>query len=275
MDPLIARKTWRTLEPLHAAIYFVPEAVEEYRNLGAPDPASAYFPSRAAAMGAVGTGVVAATFFNFEPGYVGESMQRAWEVAEPAEWSAARLRAADAMFARLVTDLPDPATLERIAELLRIAALAACEHSEGRALFAGHADLPWPSEPHLVMWHAQTLLREFRGDGHIAALVARELSGLEALVTHAASGEVTAEGLRRTRRWSGDDWATAEDRLRSRGWLDASGAFTEEGRQRRQWIEDRTDELATAPYDALGQERCDELRALGRPISRQMATAFG
>jgi hypothetical protein len=275
MDPLIARKTWRTLEPLHGAIYFVPEAVDAYRALGAPHPGSAYFASRAAPMGAVATNVVAATFFNFEPGYVRESLDGAWDVAAPADWTAARLRAADAMFDRLVVDRPDPGVLERIADLTRTAALAACERPEGRPLFAGYAELPWPSEPQLVVFHAQTLLREFRGDGHIAALVAEGLSGIEALVTHAASGDVTAEVLRTTRRWSVADWTAAEDRLRSGGWLAADGSFTDEGRRRRQWIEDRTDELAAGPYAAIGEDCCDELRALARPLSRQMAAAFG
>jgi len=32
------------------------------------------------------------------------------------------------------------------------------------------------------------LLREYRGDGHIAALVAHGLSGIEALITHIATG---------------------------------------------------------------------------------------
>jgi hypothetical protein len=274
MDPVIARKTWRTLEPLHGAIYFVPEAVEEYRRLGFPRPTAAYFAARAAPMGAVAPGVVVATFYNFEPGFVEESMDGAWDVATPAEWAAARLRAADAMFGRLVVEQPEPGTIERIAELARIAALAACERTEGRPLFAGHAELPWPSEPHLVVWHAQTLLREFRGDGHIAALTGEGLTGIEALVTHAAAGEVTADVLRTTRRWSEQDWAAAEDRLRSRGWLDPAGAFTGEGRRRRQQIEVRTDELATGPYAVLGEECCAELRALARPLSRQMAAAL-
>jgi hypothetical protein len=275
LDPLVARKTWRTAEPVHAAIYFVPEAGEEQDRLGVPRDTGGYFASRSAPMGAVADTVVASTFFNFEPGYVASMMDGAWEAASPAAWLDARLRAADRMFARLVTDPLDPAQMSRVVELARVAAERACEVREGRPLFAGHASLPWPDDPYLVLWHAQSLLREFRGDGHIACLVAEGLTASEALVTHAASGEITADTLRRSRRWSDDEWSAAEERLRSRGWLDREGGFTAEGRERRQHIEDCTDELAAPAYEAIGEAGCDELRRLIRPLSKQLAIAFG
>ncbi len=275
IDPVVARKTWRTLEPVHAAIYFAPEAAEETDRLGAARSTGGYFASRAAPMGAVPDTVVASTFFNFNPEYVSAMMEGAWEVASPDRWLDARLRAADRMFARLVAEPLDADTMKRVVELAGIAARTACAIAEGRPLFAGHVSLEWPTEPHLSLWHSQTLLREFRGDGHIACLVAEGLTGIESLVTHAASGEITADALKSTRRWSDDEWSAAEDRLRSRGWLDDEGAFTEAGRERRQRIEDRTDRLAAAPYEALGEEACEELRRLARPLSRQMASAFG
>jgi hypothetical protein len=269
-----ARATWRTLEPVHGAIYFVPEAAEEYRALGLSERMRGYFASRAAPMGAVSAAVVQATFFNFDPALVARSMAGVWSLASPDEVLAARLRAADRMLRRLAPDaITHPSTVEG-SELARQAALVACERVEGRPLFAGHAALPWPEEPHLVLWHAQTLLREFRGDGHIAALVAEGLSGCEALVTHAAAGDVPAGVLRSTRQWSEDDWAVATDALQRRGWLSADGGFTALGRERRDWIEHRTDELAAVAYDGLGDEGCARLRALVRPISTAMMAAF-
>ena len=125
-----------------------------------------------------------------------------------------------------------------------------------------------------MLWHAQTLLREFRGDGHIAALTVEGLNGCEALVTHAAAGDISAETLRATRQRTGDDWLAAEERLRSIGWLDPDLAFTDLGRERRAWIEQRTDELAAAPYDAIGVDGCERLRELVRPVSRAMTAAI-
>jgi hypothetical protein len=275
MDPDIARKTWRTLEPVHGAIYFVPEAGEEYRALGLDDRMQGYFASRSAPMGAVPASVVIATFFNFDPDLVRRSLEGVWDRVAPDAVLDARHRAADRMLRRLGGDIVAAPEIAEAAELARAAALAACRTPEGRPLFAGHARLPWPDEPHMVLWHAQTLLREYRGDGHIAALTVEGLDGCEALVTHGAAGDVSADILRATRQRSGDDWLAAEERLRERGWLDPDLALTDLGRERRAWIERRTDELAAAPYDAIGPDGCARLRELVRPLSRAVSAAFG
>ncbi len=275
MDPVTARKTWRTLEPIHGAIYFAAEVRDEYQSVGLDDRMTGYFASRSAPMGAVPAEVVIATFFNFDPGLVRRSMAGVWDRVAPSEVLAARLRGADRMIRTHADGFVDTAELAEAAELARTAALAACECPEGRPLFAGHTSLGWPEEPHLVLWHAQSLLREFRGDGHIAALTAAGLDGCEALVTHAAAGDVSADILRATRQRTGDDWLAAEERLRERGWLDSDLAITELGRQQRDDIEARTDELAAAPYDAIGVDGCERLRSLCRPISQAMMGAFG
>ncbi|HJR25112.1 MAG TPA: hypothetical protein VJ804_06540, partial [Acidimicrobiales bacterium] len=127
----------------------------------------------------------------------------------------------------------------------------------------------------LVLWHAITLLREFRGDGHVACLVEAGLSGIEALILHAASGEVPRVALQRTRQWGDAAWEGAVAGLAERGLVDAEGSFTDEGAALRAGIEDRTDELALPPWRAIGQEACDELRALVRPLSRAIVTNGG
>jgi hypothetical protein len=274
MDALTARKTWRTLEPIHGAIYFASEAAEEYATIGLDDAMTGYFASRSAPMGPVPAEVVIATFFNFDPEFVRRSMDGVWERVSPADVTAARLRAADRMIRRLAPAHVESETVVEAAALARTAALAAAERPEGRPLFAGHASLSWPDQPHLVLWHAQTLLREYRGDGHVAALTIEGLDGCEALVSHAATGDVSADILRATRQRTGDDWLAAEERLRERGWLDPDLDVTELGRERRRWIEARTDELAAAPYDAIGVDGCERLRTLSRPISQAMMAAF-
>jgi hypothetical protein len=270
---LLARKTWRTLEPLHGMIYFVPEAAEAYERLGI-NGRSGYFASRAAPMGAVGAEVVIATFFNFNPDLVRSAIPAAWDTASPEAVVEARFAAVDAAFRRILGDavVASP-NMVRAAELARIAAEEATRHTEGRPLAAAHADLAWSAEPHLQLWHAQSILREFRGDGHIAQLVVHGLSGLDALVTHAAAGDVPKSILLATRAWSDDAWQVAEDGLRQRGWLEQGDElrFTAAGTQRRQQIEDGSDALAAGPYKVLGEERCAELRALARPWSKLFA----
>jgi hypothetical protein len=165
--------------------------------------------------------------------------------------------------------------MARASALARTAAEAATDFVEGRPLFAGHAQLDWPDEPHLVLWHAQTLLREYRGDGHIAALTTAGLSGVEALVVHAATGEVSASVLKATRAWSDDEWAAGVDLVRSRGWL-ADGdelRLSPAGAAHRQDVEDTTDRLSTDAYSVLGEDACAELRALARPFSQAIVSS--
>ena len=269
MDPITARRTWRTVEPIHGMIYFSPEAAGGYEALGLTDRMG-YFASRAAPMGAVPAEVVIATFFNFRPELVRASIPEAWNRATRDQILDARVQGADAALRR---SLPDAITSPEMVEasaLARRAAEVACEHLDGRPLFAGHASLPWPDAPHLVLWHAQTLLREFRGDGHIAALVAAGLTGLEAAITHVATGEVPSAVLVSTRAWPDDEWQAGVEGLRSRGLLEPTDelTFTDLGHAQRQWIEDATDAAAVVAYESLGDDACSRLRALTRSWSK-------
>ena len=255
-------------------IYFTPDAPPAYAAIGISSPRAGYFLSRSAAMGAVSADVVIATFFNFHPGLVRRAMENGWATATPETVTAARLDAVDTSLRRAFgSELLGSAELGRAAELTRRAALVACEHPEGRPLFAGHASLPWPDEAHLVVWHAQTLLREFRGDGHVAALTLAGLSGLDALLSHAGSGDVPAEVLRLTRAWSEDEWAAGLESFAARGFVDGAGAFTDAGRAQRQQIEDATDRAALVAYEALSDDEAGEVVAIGRTLTKRVVAA--
>ena len=265
MEPLMARKMWRTLEPYHGMIYFAPEATAAYESLGVMG-LDGYFAARAAPMGAVPAEVVVATFFNFNPEIVHAAIPAVWATATPAEMLGARLGAADAALRRALGESLDDPSIGRAAGLARTAA-EACT-TAGRPLYAGHASLPWPAAPHVALWHAISLLREFRGDGHVACLVGAGLDGIDALVVHAASGEVPRSVLQGSRHWDDTAWDASVGRLHDRGLTTADGALTEAGATRRQHIEDQTDALALAPWAALGEDGCDELRSLVRPLSK-------
>jgi len=266
-----ARHLWQRLEAYHGLIYFVPEADAEYTTLGIEPGMMGYFTSRSAAMGAVPAEVVVATFYNFEPDRVRRLVPLGWQRTTPPALLSARLRAVDAALQRILDDRlrrPDIAdaavTLRRACEVCR---------PEGRPLYAGHASLPWPEQPHLQLWHAITLLREYRGDGHIAALATAGVSGCEALVVHGATGAVPAAVLQATRGWSDEAWADATGALRGRGWLDADGALTDTGRAHREWVEARTDELAAAPWATLTDTDADRMSALGAELSGAIVAA--
>lgn len=261
----IARQMWQTLEPYHAVVYFAPEARQAYANAGLKGFWMGYFASRAAAMGPVPAEVVTATFYNFHPRMVARAIPDAWRFSTPERVLAARYESADAALRRLLGESIASEVVAEAAELAR-EATAACDVS-GRALFAGHAALPWPEQPHMVLWHATTLLREYRGDGHVVALLAEGLDGCEAHVSQVAAGRAPREAIQPHRAWSDEEWAAAEERLRRRGWLDVSGALTEKGRAGRQAVEDRTDALAMPPWERLGVERSARLRDLVWPLS--------
>jgi hypothetical protein len=271
----VARKMHRTLEPYHGLVYFAPEVAEEYGVLGIPDRQMGYFASRAAAMGPVPAEVVIATFFNFSSDLVRAAIPEAWNRATPAELLAARYRGMTAALRRLFGDELDSPEVAEAAELARAAAMV-CP-PQGRPLFAAHLSLPWPEPAHLVLWHGATLLREYRGDGHVACLVEQDVSGCEALVIHGAMGDVPSAVLQSSRARSDDEWAEAAERLVARGWLEPAGALTEVGRAERLALEARTDELAMVPWRHLGDERCARLRELVRPFSRTIVEsgAFG
>jgi len=272
-DESSARRAWRVTEPLHAMIYFVPEAPERYAALGV-EPAAGYFASRAAVFGAVGAGPVIATFYNFNPDLVRRALPAAWEKATPAAVLAARMDAADAALRRGLGDAVGSPEVAEAAVLARRAADSAAPHAEGRPLYAAHAELPWPDEPHLQLFHAQTLLREFRGDGHVAALLTAGITGIDALILHVASGQADARFLRPTRGWSRDQWAAAIDRLRAKGLVEGDApTLTEAGRELRGGVEATTDRLAEPAFQVLGEDGRVRLAELTRPLSRTLVKA--
>jgi hypothetical protein len=255
-------------------VYFLPETAEEYAALGVTGR-DGYFASRSAPLGQVAANVVIATFFNFNPALIEHAIPSAWDVTTPAAMLDARLGGFDAGIRRLIGDAVTSDEMERAAELARIAA-EACT-APGRPLYAGHATLPWPEEPHLALWHAITLIREWRGDAHVALLVTAGLDAIEALITHAASGAVPRIALQSSRAWPDEEWDAGVARLAKRGLVDDDGEFTAQGTALRQRIEDDTDALALPAWEALGEAGCDELRGLVRPWSRAISDsgAFG
>jgi hypothetical protein len=145
----------------------------------------------------------------------------------------------------------------------------------GRPLYAAHASLPWPEPAHLQLFHAQTLLREHRGDAHVAALMLAGLDGIEALVGYVPLNQgLPEELLRATRGWGDEAWDAAAGRLRDRGLLAADGSLTEAGQQQRKAMEAQTDLAAASPYQHLGAERTERLRELARPWSRTITESM-
>jgi hypothetical protein len=263
---------WVRYETYHDVTYFTPESRAATDALGCKGGWMGYFGMRAAPLGAVPPEVVTALFYNFHPDKVARALPEAWEIASPQAFLDTRLSGVDGSLRRMLPeDVLAGRELAEAADLLREAA----EHAPivGRPLGAANAALPWPAEPHLVAWHAATILRESRGDGHVAALLTAGLDPVETLVMFGVDNGLESDFLQIARGWSVQEWIWAQDRLIARGLLTPQSELSTEGIVLRRWIEDRTDQAATAPWQGIGEEATARLVELLTPIALTIARA--
>ncbi|HTF12369.1 MAG TPA: hypothetical protein VK659_29780 [Asanoa sp.] len=252
---------WTLFEPIHAVTYFAQPARDAFEAANLRGFWRGYFAGRAAPLGPVGAAPVTALFFGFAPSMVTRALPDVWSRATPDESLTARLAGARAS----LTPLFDGAgPVDEAAELLREAASAV--PTVGRALGAANAALPWPDDALGILWHAATILREHRGDGHVAALLVAGLDGAETGVWRAAIDQRRVY-LQPARGWTDDDWTAAASRLQDRGWLDETGAATKTALAARDEIEDITNRLAAAPWQHLGETRTARLHEVIHPLA--------
>ncbi|OBH99523.1 hypothetical protein [Mycobacterium sp. E2733] len=263
-DPVLARRFFDRFEPVHAVTYFAPEARAALDGLGYRGFWMGYFAARSAPLGMVPPEVVTAIFYNFAPKRVAKALPAAWQVAGPD--AALRARQESAVAALRRCGLEGNENLAAAAELAGKAARQA--PLDGRPLFAANRALPWPDDPLAALWHATTLLREQRGDGHVAVLAAAGISGRESNVLHAAAGGVPREYLARTRDYDEAAWRHHEQRLAARGLLGDDGSLTAAGRELKDHIERSTDTLALSALDALSDDEVETLFRALTPLTR-------
>jgi len=268
--PAIARALWEPLEACHSLVYLEPEPREEYKAIGLRGAWMGYVASRSAALGPVPPEVVIASFYGFHRDLVRRALPDAWTYASPEDVLAARLRGIDRTLRRRLGGLIASPAITQAATLTR-EAMSTCPPN-GRLLFAGHVSQAWPEEPHLSLWHGATLFREFRGDGHVAALLTAGVGPCESLVLHAATGGLPREWLQANRGWSDEEWDATAEGLRSRGWIDIDGVATQSGRAARGEIEELTDRLSMDPWRILGEERTAKLLDLAGRVRAEIGT---
>jgi hypothetical protein len=258
---------WTLFEPVHVVTYFSAEARSAFTDAGLRGFWRGYFAGRAAPLGAVDAAPVTASFFTFAPPMVARAVPGVWELITPEEALAVRSAGAVAALRRLLVD--QEAGVAAAADLLLRAADGV--DCAGRVLAAANAARPvqGDGEAGARLWHAATLLREHRGDGHFAALVAAGIDGCEALALRTGSGAgPSREQMQPVRGWTDEDWEQATARLTDRGWLDADGRVTADGAAARQAVEDATDLAAARPWARLGAAATEELAGLLAPLAR-------
>jgi hypothetical protein len=268
-----ARRMHELLEPICMVTFLADEPNEEQAALGHRTYWDGYFASRAAPLGRVPAEVVHAAFYSFADGEVARHIPSAWETIPPEASVAARERGSAAALRRILGDeLAGSAGLVRAADLTTKAATSAS--TQGRVMYAGMRTLPVPDDPAARLWHAATMLREHRGDGHVAALVSARIGGTEAHVLSALDlGVHPPESFGRIHHLPKERLAAVMAGLRERGLIDTDGRFTDAGRETKSRIEQLTDELAASPYDALSPAELDELVAALEPITATLVAA--
>jgi hypothetical protein len=247
------------IESVHAVTYFSPESIEAARASGLRGFWMGYFGFRAAPLGRVSAGVVEAVFANFESTMVRRAIPDAWDFVDPSELISIRAAAAATALRRLFPEI-ELVSL-RVNSILEAAVAAG--HPIGRPLFTANRAITGLDDPVERFWQSCTTLREYRGDGHVAALSAAGINGCEAHLLLSADQRVAPEVFFENRGWSPTHQSVAAQSLKERGLVDGS-AITDKGRLLRLDIEATTDSLAAALFDGLLDEsgRVELIRAL-------------
>jgi catechol 2,3-dioxygenase-like lactoylglutathione lyase family enzyme len=267
----LARRMFDLVEPIGVIPYSADEPGEAMSALGLTDVWDAYFAGRAAPLGSsVPAGVVHALFYNFGPGEVARHIPKVWSTTTPEAVIAARQRDCVDVLRHKLGGLIDTPTFLRAVELLTRAATSA--PLDGRPMYAALRALPLPPEPVAGLFHAASLLREHRGDGHIAALMAQRISGLEAHVLFAIDLGIPAPTFGRIHHLSPALLTDLVEGVRARGLIEDDRTFTPAGREVKDRVEAMTDDLALVPYEALETTELVELMAALEPLAGRLTT---
>lgn len=267
----MARRMFELVEPIGAIPYAAEEPNEAMYALGFTDFWDTYFAGRAAPLGIVPAEVVDALFYSFAPGEVARHIPKVWQTTTPEAAIAARQEGCVRALRRILGDHVDGAPFARAADLLVRAATSA--PVEGRPMYAALRSLPIPDEVVARAFHAASLLREHRGDGHIAALMIEGVGGLEAHVLLALDMGMPAERFGRLHHLPAAQIAAVIDGMRDRGLIGEDGWLSDRGRAVKQRVEALTDDLAAKPYECLAPDELDELTAALEQLAELLVAA--
>jgi hypothetical protein len=270
MNPM-ARRMFELVEPIGVIPYAADEPNETMFALGFTNYWDTYFAGRAAPLGLVPSEVVDALFYSFAPGEVARHIPKVWRTTTPEAAIAARQAGCVKALRRILGDHVDSPGFDRATQLLTKAATSA--PYEGRPMYAALRATPIPNEVVARLFHAASLLREHRGDGHIAALMSERVGGLEAHVLFALHLEIPAEKFGRIHHLPPDQLAAVIDGMRDRGLIGDDGWLSEQGRAVKQRVEALTDDLAAEPYESLQPGELDELMATLEPLTALLFAA--
>jgi len=268
----LARRMFDLVEPIGVIPYSADEPNEAMFALGFTNYWDTYFAGRAAPLGSsVPAGVVHALFYSFAPGEVARHIPKVWSTTTPEAAIAAREQGCVNALRRVLGDVVLTQDFERAGELLTRAATSA--PLEGRPMYAALRAIPVPDDAVARLFHAASLLREHRGDGHVAALMAEGIGGLEAHVLLALDLGIPAPTFGRIHHLPSSLLAGLIEEMKERGLVEDAATFTPAGREAKHRVEALTDELAAVPYEVLEPAELEELIAALEPLAQRLLAA--
>ncbi len=265
----LLRQIWATLEKLHIVTYFVRECRDAYKSLGVENVWSRYFAGRAAPMGRVTYETIVATFYNFSPSMVKEHAESVWEAAGPESFVSARFRGADNALQRLLGEYINFPEIGTVPSLVYDIALKGSP--EGKPIYSANLGVSVPDKLHLKLFHAATLVREYKGDIHNSILLSSDVSGLQAHILLSSIGHMSKEKVLSSRGWSEQQWLMDQRNLQSRGLLGEDGLLSQDGLAFRVEIEGKTETLAAKLWDNLDDKALGEINESLSPLNRQLS----
>jgi len=140
-------------------------------------------------------------------------------------------------------------------------------------MYAALLALPVPDDVVTRLFHAASLLREHRGDGHIVALMVEGVGRLEAHVLLALGMDMPAKNFGRIHHLPEAQLDAVIEGMRDRGLIGDDGWLSEQGRAVKQRVESLTDDLAAKPYESLEPGELDELIEILEPLAELLTAA--
>lgn len=270
--PAVSAWMLPVLGALHSPVYGSRQVADRLARAGLSDPKGAYLAQRAAPLGvsrsrsgsrtraadaataghdrefAPGSALVTAAFYGFSPSMISQHIPEVWDVVPPSHVVSLTLDGMRELLGPLFRGREE--SVAELSELL--GSVASDQPIAGRPLAAAWADIPATGDAIVDLWVATTVIRESRGDGHIAILVAEGVGPLEShLLARGAAPDFRLD-LERRRGWTQGEIEEAVTRMRAEGLLDRHAARTELARSLRTRIERRTDEISAEAWEAGG-----------------------
>ena len=255
-----ARRLRDAVEPIATIGWWSRAAADAALALG-HDFFDGYVWGRAAALGAdVATPVVVSAFGVFNGALLGPVYEHGRSVSSRPAVLASRSSGAAAGL-RDATSGIDENMISTVGASL-LAALSTLEPGP-RHLFGALQALPVPDDPYGRLWRAAELVREHRGDTHLAACAAAGLDMAEMnVLTEVWLGYPVGE-YSSTRGFDPASLASAVESLAGRGWMTDGGVLTSAGRAARDAVESATDVGQARLVEAIGAGLDDVVAVLG------------